>query len=79
MGGSKLRDGSSNLVIICSLLNGLIESDHRWARVAQEYGWKLNSWQDPKEEPVFDTLSGTWFQLDDDFNRKLVRPQGRKE
>lgn len=79
MGGSKLRDGSSNLVVLCSLLNGLIESDHRWARVAQEYGWKLNSWQDPKEEPVFDTLSGTWFQLDDDFNRKLVRPQGREE
>jgi hypothetical protein len=79
MGGSKLRDQPSNLVVICSILNGLIESDNRWASVANQLGWKLQSWQKPQDEPVFDTLSGNWFLLDDDFNRKVIEHQGREE
>ena len=77
MGGSKLRDQPSNYVLICSVLNGLIESDSKAAEMAKRYGWKLSSWENPAEIPVYDALSATWFLLDDDF-RRIVVPQGRK-
>ena len=76
MGGSKLRDQPSNYVLICSLLNGQIESDSKAAEMAKRYGWKLSSWENPAEIPVYDTLSGNWFLLDDEFSRKIV---SRKE
>ena len=76
MGGSKKRDHAANYVLICSLFNGLIESDSKAAELARRYGWKLNSWEDPKTVPVFDVLSATWFILDDDYGRSVVG--GRK-
>lgn len=76
MGGSKKRDHASNLVLICSRLNGLIESDPQWAQFARDRGWKLNSWETPQEVPVFDVLSASWFILDDDYGKTVVK--GRK-
>ena len=76
MGGSKLRDVPSNWVVLCSRLNGLVESDAYAAQVAHSFGWKLSSWEDPKEVPVYDTQANAWFLLGDDFTRKVVR-QGR--
>lgn len=67
MGGSKLRDTPSNLVVLCSLFNGLIESDAVAAALAQRFGWKLSSWDNPLEVPVFDSLKGEWRLLDDDY------------
>lgn len=67
MGGSKLLDRPSNLVVLCSRLNSLIESDHRWAQVARDYGWKLERWQIPEECPVFDARAGVWLVLDNSF------------
>lgn len=72
MGGSKARDVPSNIVVLCSSLNGLIESDDRWARVAKEYGWKLETWQNPAEIPVHDFQTREWYLLNDDFTRKVV-------
>lgn len=72
MGGSKLRDNPANLVVLCSLLNGQIEADARWAKVAKDFGWKLSSWDDPATEPVFDTLKGEWHLLDDHYGYKVV-------
>lgn len=72
MGGSKVRDVPSNLVVLCSVLNGLIESDSRYARVAKEYGWKLESWQNPREVKVFSTILGKWLLLDDEFGYSEV-------
>lgn len=72
MGGSKLLDYPENFVLLCSVLNGQIEADHRWARVAEEYGWKLRSWQNPREIPVYDTLKGEWHLLLSDFRYKVV-------
>jgi hypothetical protein len=71
MGGSKLRDNSSNLMILCSELNFLMESNSYYREMSIEFGWKLESWQDPKEVPVFDGMSGVWYFLDDNFGRKL--------
>lgn len=72
MGGSKVRETPSNVVVLCSVMNGLIESDDRWASLAESYGWKLRSWQNTLTEPVFDALSGKWFMLTDDYIRTVV-------
>ena len=72
MGGSKKLDNWANLVILCSLLNGQIESDTRWASMAESYGWKLRRYQDPLAEPVFDAIAGVWYLLDNDLGRKVV-------
>lgn len=71
MGGSKLRNGKSNLLVFCSLANGLIESDANLAQEARAYGWKLPSWVDPLYEPAYDVFSGSWYLLDNDGNRTL--------
>lgn len=60
MGGSKLLDFPENLVVLCSSLNGLIESDSRWAAVALEFGWKLRSWDDARSAKFFNAILGEW-------------------
>lgn len=72
MGGSKRLDVPSNLVVLCSVLNGLIESDSRWASVAREYGWKLESWEKPLEVKVFSIILGEWLLLDDAWGYSVV-------
>lgn len=67
MGGSKVLDFPANYVLLCSIMNGQIEADHRWAALAESYGWKLKSWQNPLTEPVFDTLTGEWRLLDNNW------------
>lgn len=71
MGGSKKLNNWANLLILCSLLNGQIEADHRWARVATKYGWKLKPWDDPLTAPVFDAITGVWYLLDNELGRKV--------
>lgn len=72
MGGSKLRDTPSNIIVLCSWFNGLIEADADAAMLARRNGWKLNSWDSPKETPVFDNSLDKWFILDDLFGRTDV-------
>jgi hypothetical protein len=69
IGGSKKRDHPANIVVLCSLVNGLIESDVGWLTLARKYGWKLSSWDDPFWVPVFDAVSGEWWLLDDQWGR----------
>jgi hypothetical protein len=73
MGGSKNRDQASNYVLICSIYNGLIESSAIAAAEAKRNGWKLESWQDPDQEPVYDRNTGTWWQLTDDYRRVEIK------
>jgi hypothetical protein len=72
MGGSKLRNHPANYVLLCSILNGQIESDARWATAARNYGWKLDSWQTPVNEPVYNSITGEWRLLDDDWSYQIV-------
>lgn len=72
MGGSKERDVPSNLVVLCSDLNGRIEQIASEAERARRAGWKLYSWQDPKEVPVLDRITGESYFLDDDYGRSIV-------
>jgi len=78
MGGSKARDVPSNIVVLCSFMNNAIESNAAAAEKAKLYGWKLETWQDPLSEPVYDTQKNEWVLLDNDFRRKVVR-QGRAQ
>jgi len=71
MGGSKLLNKPSNIIALCSRMNGLIESDAAQASLARSYGWKLESWQQPEFEPVYYPLEGRWYYLDDLFERAI--------
>lgn len=73
MGGSKTLDRPSNIIVLCSLVNGAIEYDPEWAARARDFGWKLSRWQKPEESPFFDRTDATWHVIDDEFNR---RPYG---
>lgn len=72
MGGSKKRDTPSNIIVLCAAFNGLIESDADAAEMARLSGWKLYSWDNPAETPVFDNNLDKWFVLDEKFGRKDV-------
>lgn len=72
MGGSKAADVPSNCVLLCSSLNGLIESDHRYAEQALKYGWKVSKWADWRTTPVFDSYTGIWYYLNDDWTRTVA-------
>lgn len=52
MGGSQLLDFPENLLTMCAAHNQALEADARFAQRGREKGWKLPSWEDPKEVPV---------------------------
>lgn len=68
-GGSKLSELPSNVVILCSLFNGLIESDAKAAGMAKRFGWKLSRYDKPGEHPVYDAVNARWYLLNDDYTR----------
>lgn len=76
MGGSKVRDVPSNIIVLCSEMNNAIEQNAHLATIARSKGWKLWNWQDPATTPVYDTQKGQWFTLDDKFGRKVIIPKG---
>lgn len=76
MGGSKLRDRPSNLVILCSEFNSAIESNHKARDLALARGWKLNSWDNPLLIPVYDTYVGASYLLDDNYGRTMIGEEG---
>lgn len=70
MGGAgKSASRPSNLVVLCSLVNGLIESDSVWRAKALEFGWKLERWQNPAECEFYDQRSDIWYLVDDDWQK----------
>jgi hypothetical protein len=72
MGGSKILDRPSNIIVLCSVLNGLLESDSKWAARAVEYGWKLRAGSQPDETAVFYPTLSCWVMLDDLFHVKPI-------
>lgn len=69
MGGSTVLDRPANILVLCSEVNGLIESDAQTAAMARSYGWKLRSWENPETTPFYDRATGEWNLIDNDFNR----------
>lgn len=76
MGGSKLLDRPSNVIVFCSLMNDLIETDASVAERARENGWKLRRWESPEDVAFLDLGTMTWNLIDNEYNRTWV--QGRE-
>jgi hypothetical protein len=70
-GGSKLRDVPSNIVVLCSQANGLLESSGTFAKLGRDLGWKLTAGQESKETPI--NIAGDWYLLDDNFGKVKVK------
>lgn len=69
MGGSKLLDHPTNLLLVCQDYNFRMESQADVAEEAREWGHKLDSWQD-FSDPVYDRCDGEWYELFDDGTKK---------
>ncbi len=74
MGGSKARHTPSNIITFCSDHNGKIESNAIALLRAKRLGWRLESWQDPRNTPVFCMTTGEWYLLTDDYTRQVYNP-----
>jgi hypothetical protein len=66
-GKNSKANQSSNIIAMCSKINGLMESDARWANKARDCGWKISSYQNPDEIPIFDNTLGKWFIINNLF------------
>lgn len=66
MGGSKLLDMPSNLIVMCGAFNVAMESELKAHRVAKEMGWKVSRHSSPSQTRITD-FRGEVFLLDDAF------------
>lgn len=73
MGGSKVLDNLQNVILVCAVYNGLMESDAGIAMQARDLGHKLSKFASPAE-PVFDKPTGTWFYLDNRGGKEETEP-----
>jgi hypothetical protein len=70
IGGSRSLDRPSNIIVMCSEANFLLEANARFAQIGREMGWKLRRDQVPEFTPVY-LADGFWL-LDNDFNKTPV-------
>jgi hypothetical protein len=60
----------SNIVILCSEANFLLEASAEFAELGRKLGWKLRQHETPTEVPIFG--HGGWWLLNDDFTKDLL-------
>lgn len=65
MGGRRSLNRLSNLVWLCSAVNGLIESDPEWADSARKRGIKLSGHAEPSDVLIVHAVHGSVWLLDD--------------
>jgi len=67
MGGAGRKNTEANsvqnLMMVCAIWNGVIESNASFAASARQWGHKLSHYQDANT-PVFDCTNNTWYVLD---------------
>jgi hypothetical protein len=80
MGGSKARKGvynarnaPSNILTLCSALNGAMEALGPVQAMARSYGWKLSAGDRPHEVPVWHNVRQVWVLLDDEYGSTVVK------
>jgi hypothetical protein len=71
-GKNSKANQSSNIIVMCARINDLMESNGAWAAIARERGWKISSWQEPEEVPVFDFCSGKFYKINNSFRRAVM-------
>lgn len=67
----------SNLLLLCSEANFLLEFDAKFAERGRFFGWKLSKFVVPAEFPAYDSYSATWFYLTDDWSRVEIHNFGK--
>jgi hypothetical protein len=72
-GKNKAAEQPSNIIVLCSQANGLLESNANFAELGRKLGWKLRSHESPTEVPIFG--HGGWWLLNDDFTKDLLETQ----
>ena len=70
MGGSKVLDRPSNIIVLCSEANFLLESNSKFAELGRKFGWKLERGQEPESTPVY--MGNGWYLLDNDYKTRKV-------
>lgn len=73
MGGNKSFDTLQNVILVCAVYNGLMESDAAVANEARDLGHKLSKYQSPTQ-PVFDNWGKAWYLLDEKGNKAVTEP-----
>jgi hypothetical protein len=73
MGGSKSLDNLQNVILVCALYNGLMESDSEVAKSARLLGHKISKFSSPSEL-VFDNITQSWYQLDTTGGKQVAEP-----
>jgi hypothetical protein len=73
--GSKNSKASdpSNIIVLCSQANGLLESNAKFAELGRQFGWKLRQHETPTEVPIFG--HGAWWLLNNDFTKDLLETE----
>lgn len=72
-GGSKLLDGLQNIILVCAVYNGAMESNAGVASQAREYGHKLSRYDSPSE-PLFDVTQRKWYVLTEKGDKHECEP-----
>jgi hypothetical protein len=70
MGGSKVLDRPSNIIVLCSEANFLLESNSKFAELGRKFGWKLERGQEPDSTPVY--MGNGWYLLDNEYGTRKV-------
>lgn len=66
------RNILSNLLTLCVLCNGALESDERFRASGISNGWKAMSWDDPLRVAVYYMWAREWRLLDDQGGYRVV-------
>lgn len=61
-GGRKSLDRIDNLILVCAIYNGEMESNSKVANLARHFGHKLRDWQD-FSTPAYNSARGMWYIL----------------
>jgi hypothetical protein len=72
-GGSKALDNLQNIILVCAIYNGLMESNSEVAKTARLLGHKISKFSSPSEL-VFDNISQCWYQLDTTGGKQVAEP-----
>lgn len=73
MGGRANKHRLPNLLWIDSILNGLIETDAEWAKLALAWGVKVPIWvHDVAQVPVYFANEHRWYALHGEQRRELA-------
>ena len=76
-GKQSILNQPSNIILMCSQANFLMEHDAEFAARARLFGWKISRYAEPTEEVCYDLWRGVYCYLGNDFARVEVHNYGK--